>query len=320
MDMFSKYVPKSFCKEFVDIKNNSFQLGMYMAAALGFKPLMDDWIPRSKLKDFRSACKMYGLKVREDVIFLNMPKAELPETVIGKANLTTTSAFGVALESGRDGSVHLFISKDEKMLTKSMWYPVIIKDRVIFSPRADVFAFGQVLGYPECCIRFFKTFNNWSKYSYLYEAYINTGSAPSFLCNPFLKDTSFTYIYHMPCSYSCKKTIETTSGLRKAIKKNEPGFVELIDRFLKMPFLVFYERKFYCFEGTLKGNEIRYTQVYFPSPDRSLNVFGEHLRRADSLRLEGGKVILKKKNKKVGVLEPTRNKFAPEYPFLIHFQ
>ena len=315
-----RYIPKFFCQDYVQVKGNSMQLGMFMATVLGIKPLMDEWISTEKLKEFKKICKKYGLKIREDVIFQTIPKGDVPDNVLGKHNLTTTSAYGWPLNSGKKGRVHVFISKDEKLFSKGMWYPVIIKNRVINQPRMDGLKYGYVLGYPDCCIKFFRKYNNWVKYSYLYKAYINTKGKPSFLCNPLLKDLSFSYIYHMPCSYSCDETSKFVARLRKEIKKREPEYVKLTDQFLKMPFLVFYERKFYCFEGTLKRNEIKYKSFYFPSPDNTKDDLGKYLVQGDCLRLEGRDIVLLKEGKVFKKLTVKLTEFAPEYPFLINFE
>jgi len=314
-----KYIPKNFCRDYVEIKGNSLQLGMFMATVLGLKPLMDDWIPVNKLNEFKKLCRRYKLKVREDIIFVNISKENVPDNVLGKENLTTTCAYGFPLSSNKEGLVHVFISKDKALLKRGMWYPVIVKKRVIFPPRIDHLKYGYVLGYPECCIKFFRKYNDWRKYSYLYEAYINTKSLPSFLCNPFLKDTAFSYIYHMPCSYSCKETIKLASKIRKEIKKREPEYVRLTDTYLKMPFLVFYEKKYYCFEGELKDNEVRYKNVFFIPSDINKDIYGEDFKKADALKLIGRRIILFKKNRIFKTIEVELNNFAPEFPFLIKF-
>ena len=313
------YKPKTFCREYATLKNNSMQLAMFMAVVLGFKPLMDDWIPVEKMSVFKSVCKSYGLKVREDVIFQQAPKKELPKKIIGRENLTTTSGYAFPLESPKEGGVHVFIAKDNKTLSRGMWYPLIIKGRVIFQPYADTLRYGVVLGYPDCCIDFFRNFNDWCRYSYLYEAFINTRSKPSYLCNPFLKDTPFSYIYHMPCSYSCEKTIKGAGTLRAEIKKREPEFVKLTDEYLKMAFLVFYERKFYCFKGTLKNNEIKYKDFLFTALDKKLDLYGENFKKGDALKLEGRSILIYKKGVLIKTIQVPYNVFAPEYPFLIDF-
>lgn len=315
-----QYRPKSFCREFVDVKGTAIQLGMIMSTVLGIKPLMDDWIPANKIDDYKAVCKSYGLKLREDVIFLTVAKNQLQSDIVGRECLTTTLAYALPIEKDIIGLIHVFISKSEKMLEKGMWYPVIIKDRVIFSPIADLLRYGYVLGYPDCCIRFFRTYNNWNRYSHLYEIYINTKSRPSFLCNPLMKDTSFSYIYHMPCSFSCAQTMSTVSRLRQEIKKREPGYVALTDRYLKMPFLVFYEKKYYCFEGALKGNEIKYKNCHSLFSDPSLDIYDDDFKKADTLRLEGRRIILSRRNRAFRQINVVCDKFAPEHPFLIQFK
>lgn len=314
------YYPHDFCREYVGVKGNSVQLVMFMAVVLGIKPLMDDWVPVERWNEFKKVCRKYKLKVRENVVFDTFPKEDLPDSIIGKEYLTTTSAYGYPLKAGCKGQVHVFIAREEAVLRKGMWYPVIVRGRVIFQPRMDSLSYGYVLGYPDCCIKFFRKYNNWLKYSYLYEAYRNTRGTPSFFCNPFLKDTSFSYIYHMPCSYNCSATIKLAGGLRKAILKREPGYVQMIDERLKMPFLVFYERKFYCFDGLMKANRVCYKKPYFPSPDFKKDTYGKFLSEADTLQLDGYRLKLTKKGKDFKNLNvgPQGN-FAPEYPFLIDF-
>lgn len=314
---FKTYIPKYFCREYVETKGSSVQLAMFMAVVLGIKPLMDDWIPVNKLNEFKKICKNLGLKIREDVIFLNIAKKDVSDNILGKEYLTTTSACGYPVDSKKDGQIHIFISKDKKLLRQGMWYPVIIKDRVIFQPRADSLKYGYVLGYPECCIKFFRKYNDWLRYSNLYEAYINTKGAPSFLCNPFLKDTSFSYIYHMPCSYSCHETIKLAGKLRLEINKREPGYVKLTDEYLQMPFLVFYEKKYYCFKGEVKNSLLEYEKVYFSSPTQSNDIYGELFRNADSLKLHGRSIVLHRGRKISKVIDIPLQNFAPEFPFLI---
>jgi len=132
MNVYDTYFPRNFCGEYVDIKGNSSQLGMFMSVVLGIKPLMDDWIPTDRIAEFRKTCLRYKLKLREDVIFVNVLKDKLPANILGREFLTTTSAFAYPLSSGQEGQVHVFISKEEKFLRQGMWYPVIIKNRVIY--------------------------------------------------------------------------------------------------------------------------------------------------------------------------------------------
>ncbi|MCX5700453.1 MAG: DUF483 domain-containing protein [Candidatus Omnitrophica bacterium] len=292
---------------------------MYMSLVLGFKPLMDDWIPVKKLAEFRKACHKYKIYMREDVVFDHRKKNEIKSNVLGKDCLTTTCAQGLPFKEGAGGFLHIFLSKDKNILKKGVWYPLVIKNRVIFQPRIDNLKYGYVLGYPDCCVKFFSKFNNWKKYSFLYEAYKNTRNKPSFLCNPFLKATSFSYIFHMPCSYSCKNTISLVNNLRKEIKKKEPYFVALTDSYLKSVFLVFYEDKSYCFDGDLKDDLLRYRTAYYTFPGKTKDIYGKNLKKADSLKLESRKLILYHRNKVNEIIDVPMNSTAPEFPFLIKF-
>lgn len=315
------YKPRHYFQDLMEIKKSGLQLGLYFALILGYKPLLDDWIHKDRLEEFRKACRKYGFHVREDVVFRNIAKKDIPHSVLGRERVTTTSAYGLPLSTKTDEEVHVFLAKDRSALKKAMWYPVIIKDRVLFSPRIDHLKYGYVLGYPDCCIRFFRTYNNWLDRSYLFEAYRNTKSAASFLCNPFLKDTGFTYIYHMPCAYDCAETIRRTGQLRKEILKREPLFVQKTDRYLKMPFLVFYERKFYTFEGNFNAQGfLSYRKAHFVSPDRSKDAYGRDLDEANGLKLEGRTIHLYRKKKFFKSFSVPLKSFAPEYPFLMQFQ
>jgi hypothetical protein len=311
------FLPRYICRDLMDIKGNGLQLGLYMALIFGFKPLMDDWIHKDRMDAFKKACRGYGIHVREDIVFHNVRKEQIPDDVKGRQMLTTTSVYGLPLETQTNDEVHVFLSRNKNNLKKAMWYPVIIGNRVIFGPRIDHLKYGRVLGYPDCCINFFRTFNNWIRYSHLYETLRHTDGRPHFVCNPFLKDTVFSYIYHMPCSYRCVKTIRLCTGLRKVLLKNEPAYVERTDRYLKMPFLVFYEKKSYMFEGRLKGTTLKYSHAYFTTHDTRQDTYGPCLKRADRIQLQGRTLVLFRGPRRLTAIHVPKTQFAPENPFLI---
>lgn len=326
--MFETYYPRRFCKDLVAIRGHSAQLSMLMAVVLGIKPCMDDWISNDRYDMYKIACKKYGLLLKESSVFYVRDRKFLPAGVVGRDRLTTTIAYGHRYFPGRGnhtGKVHVFISRSQKALEKCFqngWYPIIIKNRVIDKPIADVYHFGQFLGYPTCCIDFFRKFNNWSKYNYLYETLKNTSDIPThYVCNPFAKDDIYTYIYHMPCSYGCAATKKLALGLRKAIMNEEPEFAIAIDRHLQMPWLVIYERNYFAFEGSLyKGGVIRYRKVYAIGQNR--NAAEKYLKvliKGDTIRLEGRQLFISRKGKRVAVICAERRQFAPEYPFVMQF-
>lgn len=322
--MFENYIPKKFCREFVEIKRNSLQLTMIMATVKEIKPCMDDWVRVDKYDEYRKICKQYGLFIKPDAVFNVVDGRDIAERVIGRERLITTKAFGLQFDKSiRDGSVHVFISKSRKKLEncfKKGWYPLIIKNRVIDRPLIETFKFGYDLGYPKCCIDFFQKYNNWYKYSYLYEALKNAlKNKYNYLCNPFTKDITYSYIYHMPCSYNCRATIELNKKVRDAIYEEEPEFVRKIDWHLKLPLLVFYERKYYAFEGEIENNKLCYKNVYFIGQMLEENLYENDLRKGDCVFLEDKDVLILKRNKLIKRIKWQKKDFAPEMPFIIQF-
>jgi len=315
-------LPKSFCRDFVQTRENYLQITMYMALVLGFKPFMDDWVPKKRLSEFKRVCKKYGIYVKEDVIFVPVAKDDIKGDILGKEKITTTSGFAFPLETDIDGAVHVFLSKNMKILSAGMWYPLIVKDRILKQPLADSLRYGRYLGYPDCCVRFFRKYNNWNKYSFLYEIYKNSSHVEKyhFYCNPFFKDAVYSYISHMPCSFQCKKTIRLAASLRKEIKKREPEFAESIDCHLKMPLLVFHERKFYAFEGKLtEKNTISYSKVYFSDADDSQNIYQKTLSKGNKLTVSGRDVVIYKNKDIVDTIKVLFKNFSSEYPYVIQF-
>jgi len=321
--MFETCLPKKFCREFVDIKDSDRQLIMFMAVVLGIKPAMDDWVPKRRLTRFTNLCRKYGLKIKLDVAFSDIDNPNV-KTAVGGETLTTTIARGVRIPwANPEDMVHVFISKSKNNLREAFingWYPVMIKNRVSQKPYIDLLKFGYGLGYPDCCIKFFRHYNNWLKYSHLFEIFKNTKSKPSFLCNPFTKDMVYGYIYHMPCSFDCPKTIRLAGKLREAIKEKEPELVEKIDEHLKMPFLIFYETVMYAFEGEVKNNQLHYKGIYFVARFNKENPYQKILERGNCLFVEDRKVIILKNGKRVAVIKCLKEDWADKKPFLIQFR
>lgn len=314
------YMPRTFCRDIVQLRKSAHQIVPYMSLILGIKPLMDDWIPRSYLEPFVELCKSYGLHVRADAIHCSIPASQMSQEVIGREYITTTSALGFPINTDINASVHVFISKDRDRLKRGMWYPVVIRNRIIEEPRIDVLKYGFDLGYPQCCIGFFRKYNSWSRYNFLYEIYKNSQSPCHYFCNPFTKDFIYSYIYHMPCSFNCPRTIELVESLRAEIKKREPSLVDTIDRHLKLPYLVFFERKFYAFTGFVHRERLYYSHVFFPDSWSSGGVYLDILRRGDNLHVENGNVYIFRGRRPISVIELQYNGKVAEHPFLIQFE
>ena len=123
----------------------------------------------------------------------------------------------------------------------------------------------------------------------------------------------------MPCSYNCQATIQWAREIRNAIRKEEPEFVRLTDRYLKMPFLIFYEKKCYAFDGQIKDGKLRYNDIFFTGGRNEDNIYEKIIRKGDCLFIEENTVIILKKQRKIAVIKCQKRNFASENPFIIQF-
>lgn len=326
--MFERYAPQHYARDFVEVRGDSAQLVNFMATALGHKPLMDDWIAPDRLPALREVCARYGLAVEAESMFVMVDKEKVPARVLGRETITTTSAFGVPVDaqpppegwSSLGARVHVFISREPDRLRHGMWYPIIIRDRMFWPPRADLLAYGHHLGYPPCCIAFFQRYNNWRRYSFLWEIRKRSTTLHP-LCNPLGKDRTYSYIYHMPCSFSCAATVERVTALRADIEQHEPGLAAVIDRHLRLPALVFRERKIYFFEGEASEYRIDYTAWAFEGGEPQADVLGAWLAEGDAVEIEPtrARVRVLRGGRELGAVTCSAEGFAPEIPFIAQF-
>lgn len=280
--------------------------------------MLDDWIPIDNLHFFEEACRKYGLFLSKESIFLENSSLEIKKS-IGYHNLTTTKMFGAPISSKKKGMVHVFISKSKKILERGRgygWYPLVINGRVMKKMHSDHYKYGYFLGYPKCCRNFFWKYNNHVKYlNTLFLPHKNT-KKPSFLCNGLTKD-SHSYIYHIPCSFDCKKTIASTSKLREFILEKDPAYAKIIDRTIKQIFLVFKERNVYGFEGEkINEQEITYNNAYFIDYALHSGRYLESFRMGNRLKVNEERIEIYRGNELLNIITKQR----PETGFIISFK
>jgi len=304
--MFFQYEPKNFGKEYCDLVGSG-QYPMFVATALDAKLCFDDWIPIRQYETVVNVCKEYNLHVEPDVVFVKVQKKR--SEIIGGENITTTFTEVRPFDKKiNEGNVHVFIarSKEQAIETKRYgWYPGIINNRSLNKPFVDHLRFGRNLGFPKCCVDFFRKYNNWRLYSHPYETYKNTlkmhgKPAGSYLCNNFLMDRTFFLIHHLPCSYRCGSTIELAQRVEDKILEVEPEFVKKTVELLKKPLLVFGERNFIQFEGEVQDNKIIYSDsIYCENPARIEDKieFFDKIKEGNQILLDDEKLnILKNEN------------------------
>lgn len=262
--LFEEYRPSNLL-DIYETRGTIIQLFLYYAILADLKPAMDDWIYVDRLDAFIEACEKLSLLVEVESVFFDEGMDRV-RRAIGSESLTTTVAHGAPLESGRYGRAHVYISKSREgieNLRRTGWYPLAVNNRIITKPQIDFYWFGIHLGYPQCCIDFFASWNNHSVFpNTLLKPFENTGPNPNFLCNSLVKD-SYSYLYHIPCSFDCETTASLSARLRDFIMERDPGYAQYIDRHLKLNFLVFRERDIYAFDGSVEDGVLKYDNCYF---------------------------------------------------------
>lgn len=109
----------------------------------------------------------------------------------------------------------------------------------------DDYAQGILLGYPECCCRFFR--DVWLKgyHDPIWQAALNS----SVTCedshyirmrthefsNPVLRFLGIRLAFHIPCSFDCQKTIEIAKERLEMARETNPELAEKIVQLLGMP-------------------------------------------------------------------------------------
>ena len=314
-----EYYPKEKYKDYVYL-NGSRQLPIFIAVENGIKPMMDDWILLDKYSSFKKMCKKYKLKIIADWIFFKVEEKLIQQSQDSN-RLNTTKFYGIPFSEEvriEGGSVHIFISKSEENIInakKCGWYPLIVNKRSLHKPFIDHLRFGKVLGYPECCINFYRNFNNHLIYNNIYETYKNTPDKMNYLCNCLFMDFTYSLIHHIPCSFNCERTIDYAKKVLEEIEREEPKFAKEIKHYLTLPALVFDEKDTYVFEGKIEGNNLKYDSFTFLGRDED-DKYSNLLTRANNLKVYETKIDLFNKKKLIGNIK--KNK--PENGFLLKFE
>jgi hypothetical protein len=320
------YIPKNFGREYYNV-NGFNHYPMFLAVALGVKLSFDDWVPMRKYDKFVEACAKYDLVVEPDIVFITGRGDK--KSIVGGKNITTTFQYGKRFTGKEtEGGVHVFVAKTRDITSKAKkfgWYPVVINKRSINKPFIDHLRFGKYLGFPDCCIDFFRRFNDWRRYSHPYETFKNTTNIKekakgSYYCNNTLMDHIYFFIHHLPCSYRCKKTIELARKVEEKINEVEPDFAEKTIELLKKPLLVFGEQNFVIFEGQLSNNKSNFMLEYgncqyltnYARPEESIDFF-DSIKSGNNIVVNKDKITIKDNNSVLKIIEK-----KPEW-FLIDF-
>jgi hypothetical protein len=295
------------------------QLPSFIATVCGLKPAMDLWIRPEAWQAFVNAIKHFGLYYHLDTYFDLSAEHILKN--ISSDRFTTTRAV-LSKEFHDKAEAHVFIARDVSNLKAAVgagWYPLVVENEVVDKHPADHEKFGIALGYPKCCQDFFYQRNNWRYDNTYFAAYQNTLTSPVKLSNGLLRHTAFSFIPHMPCSFSCEATIGYGQELKAIIREETPSYGIEIERRLGCPALCLSELRIYRFEGaTPSAHEIQYESVDAISPTNTNDSLYEMLMLGDSCEIDGNIVRVYKNGSQINAYMTRADRHGPEFPFIVH--
>lgn len=182
----------------------------------------------------------------------------------------------------------------------------IIKEQKTFNDVADdVEKFSRLISYPDCCINQYIESTLQGENLASNKTFSKIPKRIPFVFNSILNGVSNVFIsFHVPCSFSCKKTLAYNTKIFNAIKKLSPSFAQEIEKLLKHQYLIFLQpqlsayaswdlRKGFIFKGKMKKNELVYSEaLYFKTnyPDYKKNKNTDNLVEISQMIQRGDRI------------------------------
>ncbi len=310
-------------QQYVDIRGNTGQLLQFMAVVAGIKPVLDDWIAVERLEQFLQLATDFGLIYEIDSFFEFIEDVSATKDIIGGDKLNTTRARGHFPDLKVPvGAAHVFLARDQEWLMKAVacgWYTLVIDGRILDKPWIDHYLFGQYLGYPVCCRRFFAYHNDWNRDNSYYQSY-RASAKPLFLCNTLLKHAGLSYAVHIPCSFSCSATQDYASQVRMVVSEASRPLVNQIDTLLQLPYLILSEWEAYGLVGKAdKDGRINYQDVFLVPTNRPDLTLYRALKSGNSIEVQRDVIRIFQGAKVISTYHARSDRFGPQVPFIINF-
>jgi hypothetical protein len=315
---------KGLLKELVDIRLNEALLTQYVAALAGVRRALDDWIPARHFDRFTELMSAHGLVVEVDCVFKRL---DWQEAASGKELAPTTRAVGARYPDGLDDApgteVHVIVSSRSDWAAetlKSGWYPIFVNGRMVRKPQVDHKWLGLAFGYPECCVEFFIGHNDWPRFNTLADA-ARASSKLRWQANCLLKNSPWTPMFHMPCSFDCPATVEYSERTLAAVEGFDPAYAEQIRASLKQYFLMISEGQSYVLAGASGGaGRVAYRKAVFVGSHAQYDRISRPLDRGNELSVEDGVVFIWKDGELVETFETDCHRGIIEAPIILRFE
>jgi len=212
-----------------------------IAVKVGVKPVMRIPVsPEFGYEKFSQLCKNLG-------VLTGLSDYKI------KAPYTKTD-----IQSSSEGDNLMYVSMEQNLIDKAKRYDLFDEDK-----------FGELMGYPKCCIDYYNRIMNNKPIHETY-MYVKSGKKLNWHNNYLLRFNSNYYLHaYFVCSFDCKESIKNAKGVLKGIKEFDPVFAQKIEHHLKLPILfddsrpggILYnwnQLKAVVFDGDLKEDTIEY--------------------------------------------------------------
>lgn len=307
----------SWLAEWLDLEPQGTQLPVICAVLCGAKRAADIWISRGRVSRFRSLAVKWGLFWHFDPDFDRFDEGEISAS---RGQFATTRA-AIARENNGRTEAHVFIAKSPELLDVTIaagWYPLVIDKQVVEKSVADHVRFGRALGYPECCIAFFRNRNNWLYDNTPYAAYCNTNGRVDRLSNGLPRHTAFALIAHMPCSFGCRESMKQAQAVLNFITAQVPSYAKEILHRSALPMLSLSELRLFSFNGSkVSPNRIEYRHVEPLNPTTQHDVLLQLLRRGNVCTVDGSLLTIERGGVFKSSYLARGDRYGPECPFVI---
>ncbi|MEM0360637.1 MAG: hypothetical protein QXK06_04865 [Candidatus Diapherotrites archaeon] len=184
----------------------------------------------------------------------------------------------------------------------------------------DVKKIGRIFGFPECCIEFFfgkaenrsniafEVLKNSKKPLSFYNNFVlytasdfKPKNALECNCLKEARNKSFYFIYHIPCSFNCNKSIEMGKKYKRVLEKEAPLLAEQAKNALKKTMVYFGSFNFVLLNDAIEGkseNEAFYESV-FEFPTTTSKKILEKIRQGNRIKAENGALAVFKNRQKI---------------------
>lgn len=303
--------------QWLELEPQGTQLPVICAVLCGAKPAADIWIKQDHLPRFRLLAFQWGLSFHIDPYFNRHDEQAIRSS---NSQFGTTRA-AIARTDDTLAEAHIFLAKSAKALRATVasgWYPLVIDNCIVEKNVADHVRFGRALGYPECCIKFFRLRNHWFFDNTPYAAYRNTRGKPNLLSNGLPRNTAYALIAHMPCSFACFESIKQAEKVLNYLRSEAPLYAEQIVRRLSLPILSLSELRLFSFEGIVAGlNRIEYYHVEPLNPTTQEDSLLKILRSGTACIVDRNIISIERHDVTIGSYFATGDRYGPECPFIL---